>query len=280
MRSLVLELGAGVRSGKSSRVLEALGAIGIEGRATNRISKEIARLDGGTPSDPRALVATIRRAIASLVPTTSFPIGRGNRSVIALVGPSGVGKTTTAAKLAGKAIHEHDMSVTLVACDFVRVGASDQLARFASLMGASFERADSPAELRAVVDGAKTDVVFVDTAGHSSSAGDALREEMANMRPRGRERIVLLCAPASIRAVDADRVVRESEAVKPTALVLTKLDETDRPAGLVHASVAAKLPIAAVTFGPSVPNDVGAASSEAVALAVVPDDVGTKRRPR
>jgi flagellar biosynthesis protein FlhF len=72
---------------------------------------------------------------------------------------------------------------------------------------------------------------------------------------------VLLCVPASIRAVDAARVARLYGVLSPTSLVSTKLDETEAPAGLVHAAWAARLPYSVLCFGQRVPEDVGPATA-------------------
>src|SRR5262249_52826773 len=159
----------------------------------------------------------------------SWPLSSGERMLIGLVGPTGVGKTTTAAKIAARAIIEHDRTVTLVACDSFRVGAVDQLRRYAQLLGADFEIARNSRELEAIVDGATTDIVIVDTAGQGSASTDSIEAFLAQGADEGRtldgrKRHVLMCLPACVRAVDADRFAQVFSGASPTSVVITKLD--------------------------------------------------------
>ena len=75
--------------------------------------------------------------------------------------------------------------------------------------------------------------------------------------------------PAATRAVDATRIVKSFAATAPTALAITKLDETDTPSGLVHAAFAAKLPLSVLCAGQRVPEDITAATMGGVLDAVV-----------
>jgi flagellar biosynthesis protein FlhF len=191
--------------------------------------------------------------------------------MIALVGPSGVGKTTTAAKLAAKA-RMAGKSVTLVACDTYRVGGTAQLSQYAKLMGAECVTAKTSEELRAIIDSSPSDVVIVDTSGRPPTP-DGVEIAVAPQRkgtPRTRSRHVLLCVPASIRANDAARVARRFGTLSPTSIVVTKLDETETPAGLAHAAFAAKLPVSVLCNGQRVPEDIAPATTVAVVDFVAP----------
>jgi flagellar biosynthesis protein FlhF len=196
--------------------------------------------------------------------------------MIALIGPAGVGKTTTAAKLAARA-RMACRTVTLVGCDTFRVGAVEQLSRYADLMGASFVTARTADELQRAIDEATTDVVIVDTAGRHPTADGveiALARTDEPARPSARARNVLLCAPASIRASDAARLAKRYGNLGPTGLCITKLDETDSPSGLVHAGWAAKLSVAVLCHGPRVPEDIAPATVPAMLDHLAPQMKG------
>ena len=122
---------------------------------------------------------------------------------------------------------------------------------------------------------AEADVVIVDTAGRGAPAGDAIEHRLA-MEVEGRARHVLLCLSAATRAADADRMARQFSTARPTALVITKLDETSTPAGIVHACVASKLPVSTICFGQRVPEDVAQATTTALVDYLVTSDRGTK----
>ena len=127
------------RTGAVGRVLRDTG---LEGTAAAELVKAI-KAAGGTPAPE-----TIRDTIASMVRVAPWPLAEQRPSCIALVGPSGVGKTTTAAKLAGRAMHKMNKTVTLVTCDHVRVGAFEQMDRYADLLGAKIVASRSPGELQ------------------------------------------------------------------------------------------------------------------------------------
>jgi flagellar biosynthesis protein FlhF len=229
-------------------------SLGIEGP----VAAALVRALKGKPLDSDVMREVLSRALKP----TAWPV-ESQRALIAVLGPSGVGKTTTAAKLAARARLE-GRSVTLVACDRSRVGAFDQLAKYADLMGAELATARNADELTQVLDEVRTDLVVVDTSGRPPAPDGveiALVSPGKSPRALARARHVLLCVPASIRAIDAARVAKRYGTVAPTSLAVTKLDETDAPTGLLHASWASKLPISVLCFGPRVPEDVAAATS-------------------
>jgi len=260
LRELVEGL-AGAKPGRD-KVAAALRALGIEGPAVQAVVRALK----GRPYDEAAL----REELGRLLPATAWPLD-GGPVLLAVVGPSGVGKTTTAAKLAARARID-GKSVTLVGCDSFRVGAAEQLACYADLMGADLATARSSDELRAIIDSARTDVVMVDTSGRPPTA-DGVELALAprkSQKASSRRRHVLLCVPATLRANDAARIVRRYGALAPTSVAITKIDETDAPAGIVHASWASKLPVSVMCFGQRVPEDIAPATVGALVDYVAP----------
>ena len=83
-------------------------------------------------------------------------------------------------------------------------------------------------------------------------------------------RHVLLCLPAALRAQDATATVRAFAALEPTALVVTKLDETSTPSGLVHGTIASQLPVSVLCAGQSVPEHIAQATMTAILDQVMP----------
>ncbi len=234
-------------------------ALGLEGAAERALSRAFK----GMPGEPDE--AELRAALRDIVTTSPWPLPDSGRALIALVGPTGVGKTTTCAKLAARAILEQQQTVTLVTCDGYRVGAEEQMGRFASLLGAEFVVVRDRASLTAAVDGARTDVVIVDTAGRGPAEPDGIEAALSRLRPRASlTRHTLLCVPAALRDVDARSIGKFFAPCRPTGLVVTKLDETSSPVGLLHASAATKLGIAALCFGQRVPDDIAPATADAV----------------
>ncbi len=254
---------AAPRTQKGDKGAARLRALGIEGPPAVALARTLRKAEGDAP---------LREQLSRMIPVAPWPLKSGARTLIALVGPSGVGKTTTAAKLAAHA-RIAGQTVTLVACDAYRVGGTAQLAQYAKLMGVECVVARTSDELRAVIDGSPSDLVIVDTSGRPPTA-DGVEIAVAPSRRSGRTpmrtRHVLLCLPASVRANDAARIARRFSSLSPTALAITKVDETETPAGIVHACWASKLPIAVVCNGQRVPEDVSPATTEALVDYLVP----------
>src|SRR4051812_32333489 len=176
---------------KGDRAIAWLRACGIEGPVANRIAATVKNKD---TSDLRARLAA---AIGDTVTIKPWSDEHAGRRIVAVVGPSGVGKTTTVAKLAARA-RMLGKSVSLVSCDGFRVGAVDQLERYSELLDASFHVARTASELAAVLEAATEDVVFVDTSGRAPEA-TAPEAALAARRKKGAPVPVevLLCMAAS-----------------------------------------------------------------------------------
>jgi flagellar biosynthesis protein FlhF len=199
---------------------------------------------------------------------TPWPLTQEGRVVVAVVGPTGVGKTTTLAKLAAL-VKIEGRTATLVTCDTFRVGGVEHVGRYADLLDMPTATARDTAELSGILSRARTDFVFVDTSGRAPlpDASERILAEApfnASDDVRGFSRHVLLCLPANVRAVDALRAMKAFSAASPTALAITKLDETDAPSGLVHAAFVTKLPVAVLSSGQRVPEDLAPATMGAI----------------
>jgi flagellar biosynthesis protein FlhF len=254
LRSMVEDLHA-----VAPKYSNAIRATGIEGGPALRALAHASKRSEGTSTAPHL---RLRAALAEILATSAWPLATNEPTMIALVGPSGVGKTTTAAKLAAQAKMK-GRSVLLVAADSFRVGAVEQLYRFAELLDTELEVANDCDELDHILNVAAADVVIVDTAGRGAPANGAVEHRLA-MEVQGRARHVLLCLSASTRAADADRMARQFSTARPTGLVITKIDETSTPAGIVHASISSKLPVSTMCFGQRVPEDIAPATVPAL----------------
>lgn len=260
---LTAELGPEA-SNPASRKLATMGVERPVARSLLKLSRELEEAGAGAGPD------ALSRAIAATVRPAAWPIAEVGRSLVCLVGPTGVGKTTTAAKLAARAVLDLEKTIMLVTCDAFRVGAIAQAERYASLLGAEFRAVSTREELGDIVASSTADVVLIDTAGRGPEERAGVESLLATLRlpqRRGEEppaRHALLCLSASSREVDAKQAARFFAGCAPSALVITKVDETPLPSGTVHAAIATQLPIAAFTTGQRVPEDIEAASPTTV----------------
>jgi flagellar biosynthesis protein FlhF len=262
LREMVAELGAA--RDPNGKKKKRLAAIGLEGSAERTANRRLKHVEG-EPSDEE-----LRAAIGSLVDVAEWPIAADGRTLIALVGPTGVGKTTTAAKLAARAIIDHDKTVTLITTDSYRVGAREQMARFADLLGAELVVVNDRPALAAAIDKSTSDVIIVDTAGRGPTEPDGVETALARLKTKAAfKRHTLLCLPAALRELDARALAKFFAPCKPTALAITKIDETSSPVGLVHATSATKLGVSVICFGQRVPEDIAHATPERVLDAVM-----------
>lgn len=271
LRSTVDELLAAPKRGDAA--VGAIRARAIEGAAASALARHVRGAE--TSGKSASVLGKLHAACASFAQIAADPLPSksAGRSLVALVGPAGVGKTTTAAKLAAHARMARK-TVALVSCDAFRVGAMDQLGKYAELMEARFHMATSPEELTEIVRREDADVILVDTSGRPIEP-DAIEAQLGAPELRGCERAgrrveVLLCVPASLRAADATRVHRDFARAAPTALAITKIDETDAPAGIAHAVFATRLPVSTLCAGQCVPEDITPASADAIADLLFP----------
>ena len=253
LRALVEEMAASTRRPKDCAI-NILESLGIEGPSAIEIAKGVSK---SSRVSNEALRSALAARVAEVVQVIDSPLEAPGPMVISCVGPAGVGKTTTLAKLAARAYFELGRSVAIITLDTFRVGAVEQMRRFASLLGVPFEVAHDVDTFREFINGCTEDIVFIDTPSRSPSDTVALKRLTDCLAAvTDREAHIFLTVPATLRARDLDRVIKSYSEVRPTALVVTKLDESEAAGGAVCASLRSQLPFAFVCDGPRVPEDV------------------------
>ena len=206
--------------------------------------------------DAAAILEAVRDLLGERLIPCRAPWLHEGRHAIAVVGPTGVGKTTTLAKMAARAIMEAKKRVAFVTLDTYRIGATEQLARYGEIMGAPVLVARDRGELgRAMERVADADLVLVDTAGRSTPEDIARQAALVRAIPRVQLHLVVSAATgASELAAVADRY----RALQPDRLILSKVDEAAGPGGILSASVRICRPISCVADGQRVPEDLHA----------------------
>jgi len=230
-------------------------ARGMEGVIAEELIRRAFRVPGDDP------VARLREAVARFVPTAPAPwLARRGRRVLALVGPTGSGKTTSLAKIAARAVLDSGLRVALATVDTYRVGAGDQLARYGSMLRVPVAIARDRGELvRALEANARADLVLVDTAGRSSAEATARQAELLTGVP-GAE--LLLVASAATGWRDLAAVAARYAALGVAQILFAKTDEAAAPAGVLGVCVRAARPVCAIADGQRVPEDLRAATPD------------------
>jgi flagellar biosynthesis protein FlhF len=217
------------------------------------------------------LLASLRTALDGRVAVSTAPWlpETARQRVVALVGPTGVGKTTTLAKVAARAIMEQKLKVALITVDTYRIGASEQVMRYGEIMSIpTFVARDRIELTRSLEKCGNADLVLVDTAGRSVSEAVARQAEMLRAI-EGIELYLVMSACTGPREMAA--AAERYRALKPERLIVTKTDEAVGPGSLLSASVRIGRPIVAVADGQRVPEDIHSLSSvELIDLIIGP----------
>lgn len=207
-------------------------------------------------------------ALAGKMQGFAIPPVLEGRQVIAVVGPTGVGKTTTLAKLAARFALEQGKKVALVTADTFRIGAVEQLRTYARIMGVPLEIALSPDEVAAGVEKhSDKDVVLIDTVGRSQRSEEHLAE-LKSFVEAANPTDTYLCVAASLSTGIQREVVERFVTLSPTRLVITKLDECPDCASLINLPLRTGLGISCLTMGQNVPQDIDFADAGIIARLV------------
>lgn len=186
----------------------------------------------------------------------------GQKYIFCFVGSTGVGKTTTLAKLAAHYAIFKGKKVGLITLDTYRIGAVEQLRNYARLMDLPLEVVMSPRELgEALLKMKDMDYIMVDTAGRNSKNFIHIQElqSFSKVLP---EPITFLCLSATTRWQDMQLITDNFKPVNYNALIFTKLDETSSFGSILNAVCHTTLPVAFLTNGQKVPEDLEISSVE------------------
>jgi len=179
----------------------------------------------------------------------------GKQRVVALTGPTGVGKTTTIAKLASN-LSMNGVSVGLVTVDTFRIAAVEQLKIYARILNAPLQVALCPAELKSCLHSLRDmDVVLIDTAGRSHRDEEHMNDlkKYLAVAPEIETRLTLSATASDKQLEDT---IRNFSKVRVDGLIFTKLDEAVRLGPIFNQQVRTGLPISYFTTGQSVPEDI------------------------
>ncbi|MEG1256031.1 flagellar biosynthesis protein FlhF [Clostridium sp.] len=175
---------------------------------------------------------------------------------VALVGPTGVGKTTTIAKLAGNLALVKHKNVGLITVDTYRIGAVEQLKTYADIMNINFKVVFSINEMEEAIESMKDcDVILVDTTGRSSKNTMQVLELKAFIE-KGNVDNTYLVVSATTKGKDMDIIAKGFSNITYRGLILTKLDETGSYGSIVNICNKTNAPMKFITLGQNVPDDI------------------------
>ncbi|MCZ7587087.1 MAG: 50S ribosome-binding GTPase [Deltaproteobacteria bacterium] len=229
------------------------------------IREAAARLDEeGRADEFRALDAVAGEIMRRVRIADPFAdVGR-RQVVCALVGPTGVGKTTTIAKLAGAQVLEHGRKAAFLTTDTFRVGAVDQLRAYARILGVPLDVAVDDNDLsEKIARHADKDVIFIDTQGVGQKDA-AMMRRLAGYFERMRQVDLHLIVSATTQASDLEDIAESYREFPVASVIASKLDESNELGGIYTLLAGRNQSASFFTVGQKVPEDIETATRERV----------------
>ncbi|MBR4903481.1 MAG: flagellar biosynthesis protein FlhF [Selenomonadaceae bacterium] len=189
-------------------------------------------------------------------------LNRHGVRIVALLGTTGVGKTTTLAKIAAKFVLEQKTSVALITADTYRISAVEQLKTYSDILELPLEIVYNPPELSSAIERHRhKELILIDTAGRSQHNEYQMREleEFLRVNPRIEKHLVI---SATTKLTDARQIMNKFSQVNPDRIIFTKIDETGSVGMIVNLLNDNKYSLSYITTGQSVPDDIERATAE------------------
>jgi flagellar biosynthesis protein FlhF len=261
------------RASGEERLLEQL-ADELRGQEVGPFAVEVLTESVRSAAQEGASLAQLRSRmgdnLAGMVKCSgSLRIKKNGPRIVAVVGPTGVGKTTTIAKIAAMYALNRRVSVAMITMDNFRVGAVEQLKTYAKIMDLPLEVAGNSHELStALARHSDKDLILIDTAGRSPKDADRLDELKGYLETQcGID--VYLCLSATTRSREIDQIIETFGTLPITKLLFTKLDESRSFGSIVDTCLKHKIPLSYFSTGQKVPEDIEVATSRKLVGMVV-----------
>ncbi|MEN3001330.1 MAG: flagellar biosynthesis protein FlhF [Armatimonadota bacterium] len=255
-------------------LLRPLLKAGVEPAIARELLRRVPRLPRNA-----ALDALQRTLIARIPIGGALPRESRTRQVVALVGPTGVGKTTTIAKLAAIHALDYNREVALLSLDTYRIGAIEQLRTYAGIMNLPLHVATTAEEAQEGLELFRNhNLVLIDTVGRSQRDESHLHELHAALAPLKAQVYLVLSATADTAVLE--EAFQRFSLFEPEALILTKVDEAVRFGASINLCMQHPLSLAYFTTGQRVPEDIRVADArwlagkiiEAIAACPTPEE--------
>jgi flagellar biosynthesis protein FlhF len=192
--------------------------------------------------------------------------------IVVLVGPTGVGKTTTIAKLAGRLSLIEKKKVGLITVDTYRIGAVEQLRTYADIMSIPFKVVITLKDMESAIESMKDcDVILVDTTGRSSKNSMQISELRAFVDKTNSQNVNLVIS-CTTKDKDIECITEGFRELNYNSVIITKLDETTTYGSIINILDSAKKPLNYVTTGQNVPEDIKKLSADDVCKLVLGEE--------
>lgn len=179
-----------------------------------------------------------------------------NSEMICFVGPTGVGKTTTIAKIAADYLLNEDKKVGLITSDTYRIAAVEQLKTYAGILNIPIQVVQSPADMKQAMDELSScDLILMDTAGRNYQQQQYMTELERLLADQGKIQINLVLSLTS-KYEDMKKILDQFKTMTIDQLILTKKDETSSYGAILNLIYEYQVPLRYITTGQNVPDDI------------------------
>lgn len=269
--SRLTEGAAGREGGWMTTLADGLASRGLEEAVIEEIMQSaMLRLTPEQKKSAAALKAFCFQMVSHMVKTCDpRQLSKGRQRRVALIGPTGVGKTTTVAKLAADHMIKYGPKVALVTIDIYRIAAAEQLKVYGEIMNLPVEVVISPDQLKDVFARHRDkDLILIDTAGRSPKDQQGLQELASFLgAEHGIENHIVLSA--TTRESELSSVLRRFSLLPLHAAIFTKLDECETIGSILNTQQKYSFPISYLTNGQRVPEDLLPADSKQIASLIL-----------
>ncbi len=248
-----------IRNQLMDNEVDACYADQVFGEIKNGISKN-ATLDN-------ILGSVYQKLVLKMGKPASIKVEEGKTKFVFFIGPTGVGKTTTIAKIASTIKLDGKAKLALITADTYRIAAVEQLKTYANILGVPLKVVYSPDEMEGVEEEFKGfDLVLVDTAGRSHN-NSAQREDIENLLKSVSDdkKEAYLVLSATTKYSDLKKIANTYRSIVKYNLIFTKLDETDTIGNIYNIRMMTGAPLSYTTWGQNVPDDIGTINAQKIA---------------
>lgn len=266
IKSGAKDVGPGKIPPEFQALSEGLAGAGIQSSLIQELVAELMITCAPEDRVGTKLLAAARKAISQRIPvSTGLPQKKGRSAVVMLVGPTGVGKSTTIAKIAGREVLRGNHSVAILTTDCYRMGALEQMQSFASAANIELETVFSPEDVQESLERLRHhNLVLVDTAGRSRNNREHLEELKAFVAAVHPDEVHLVLS-LNTRDRDLLEAVALFKDMGVNRILFTKQDETYELGSLYWLPLRTKIPLSFICTGQRIPDDIQDAQKEVLA---------------
>jgi flagellar biosynthesis protein FlhF len=243
---------------------------GVNDRHVRLFFERTGAFNGRTVNDTKSVKNMALNEIMNVIDVKNpFEIKENNQIIAAFIGTTGVGKTTTIAKLAARLMLEKTKKVGLISLDAYRIGAMEQLKTYANILGVpcfqAFKKKDLLFALRRMEE---KDVVLIDTAGQSQYDSSRL-DDLRKLIPDNLNISTHLLLSIATTESEMNKAADNFRCLNYQSYIFTKRDETQKCGSILNQIMKQNLPVSYITTGQNVPEDIEQAEKEKLLKLIV-----------